>query len=80
MSGLEPIPQRNEEEILKQMLKDRSILELEDRLGIKIPIGKDQSEEDLINRVLQMTGRSIRKEEMSLFTLQLDLILEKMMD
>ena len=61
MSGLEPIPQRNEEEILKQMLKDRSILELEDRLGIKIPIGKDQSEEDLINRVLQMTGRPISK-------------------
>ena len=61
MSGLEPIPQRNEEEILKRMLKDRSILELEDRLGIKIPIGKDQSEEDLINKFLQMTGRPISK-------------------
>ena len=61
MSGLEPIPQRNEEEVLKQMLKDRSILELEDRLGIKIPISTDQSEEDLINRILQMTGRSISK-------------------
>ena len=61
MSGLEPTSQRNEEEVLKRMLKDRSILELEDRLGIKIPIGKDQSEEDLINRVLQMTGRPISK-------------------
>ena len=61
MSGLEPIPQRNEEEILKRMLKDRSILELEDRLGIKIPIGKDQSEEDLINRILEMTGRRVSK-------------------
>ena len=51
----------SEEEILKQMLKDRSILELENRLGIKIPTSKDQSEEDLINRVLQMTGRPISK-------------------
>lgn len=61
MSGLEPIPQRNEEEVLERMLKDRSILELEDRLGIKIPTSKDQSEEDLINRILEMTGRPISK-------------------
>ena len=61
MSGLEPTSQRNEEEVLERMLKDRSILELEDRLGIKIPTSKDQSEEDLINRILEMTGRPISK-------------------
>ena len=25
MSGMDPIPQRNEEEVLKQMLKDRGL-------------------------------------------------------
>tara|TARA_Y100001938_G_scaffold141641_1_gene211723 strand:+ start:96 stop:1025 length:930 start_codon:yes stop_codon:yes gene_type:complete len=61
MSGLEPTPQRNEEEVLKQMLEDRAVLELEDRLGIKIPRSTDESEENLINKVLQITGKPISK-------------------
>ena len=61
MSGLEPTPQRNEEEVLKQMLEDRAVLELEDRLGIKIPRSTDESEENLINKVLQITRKPISK-------------------
>ncbi len=61
MSGMEPIPQRNEEEVLKQMLKDRGLSTIEKRLGIKIPRDKEESEEALINRALGMTGRPISK-------------------
>ena len=61
MSGMDPIPQRNEEEVLKQMLKDRGLSTIEKRLGIKIPRDKEESEEALINRTLRMTGRPISK-------------------
>jgi len=61
MSGMAPMPQRNEEEVLKQMLKDRGLSEIEERLGIRISRDKEESEEALINRALGMTGRPISK-------------------
>jgi len=60
-SGMAPMLQRNEEEVLKQMLKDRGLSEIEERLGIRIPRDKEESEEALINRALGMTGRPISK-------------------